>query len=53
VDIWLVEEWTGRPTIDVSDEHDALAWVRAEEASGFQLADPRIFGLMEGVLAGR
>ncbi len=50
VDIWLIEEWSGRPSIDVSDEHDALAWVNAEEARGLQFADPRIPVLIESVL---
>ena len=39
MDVWLVDEWTGQPSNDASDEHDALAWVNAEEAFGLQLAD--------------
>jgi 8-oxo-dGTP diphosphatase len=50
MDVWLVDEWTGQPSIYASDEHDALAWVNAEEALGLELADPRLAALIEVAL---
>jgi 8-oxo-dGTP diphosphatase len=51
MDVWLVDEWTGDPCNDASDEHDALAWVDADEAIGLQLADARLPTLIEAALA--
>lgn len=51
MDVWLVDEWTGQPSNDASDEHDALARVNAEEMIGFQLADARLHALIEAVLS--
>jgi 8-oxo-dGTP diphosphatase len=51
MDIWLVDEWTGQPSNDASDEHDALAWVNAEEALRLQLADARLPALIEAALS--
>ena len=51
MDIWLVDESTGQPSNDRSDEHDALAWVNAEEAPGWQLADARLPSLIEASLS--
>jgi 8-oxo-dGTP diphosphatase len=50
MDVWLVDEWTGQPSIDASEEHDALAWVNAEEALGLDLADARLPALIEAAL---
>ena len=50
MDVLLVDEWTGRPSNDTSDEHDALAWVNAEEALGLQLADARLPALIDAAL---
>jgi 8-oxo-dGTP pyrophosphatase MutT (NUDIX family) len=51
MDIWLVDQWTGQPSNDGSDEHDDLAWVNAEEALGLQLADARLSSLIEAALS--
>ena len=51
MDVWLVDEWTGQPSNDASDEHDALAWVNAEEVSGLELADARLSALIEAALS--
>lgn len=51
MDIWLVDEWTGEPSIDACDEHDALAWVNAEETIGLRLADARLPALIEAALS--
>jgi 8-oxo-dGTP diphosphatase len=51
VDIWLIDEWVGEPSNLAPNEHDALAWVNTEETLGFQLADPRLRGLIEEALA--
>ena len=51
MDVWLVDKWTGHPSNDASDEHDALAWVNAEEAFGLQLADPQLPALIEAALS--
>jgi 8-oxo-dGTP diphosphatase len=50
MDVLLVDEWTGQPSIDASEEHDALAWVNAEEALGLDLADARLPALIEAAL---
>jgi 8-oxo-dGTP diphosphatase len=51
MDVWLIDEWTGRPSNGASDEHDALAWVNAEETPGLQLADARLTALIEAALS--
>ena len=51
MDVWLVDEWAGQPSNDSSDEHDALAWVNAEEVLGLELADPRLPALIETALS--
>ena len=42
MDIWLVERWVGEPSNIDPLEHDALAWMTAEELHGLHLADPRL-----------
>ena len=51
MDIWLVDESTGQPSNDRSDEHDALAWVNSGRAPGWQLADARLPSLIEASLS--
>jgi len=51
MDVWLVDEWTGQLSNDRSDEHDALAWVNAEEALGLELADARLPALIGAALS--
>jgi hypothetical protein len=50
MDIWLIDEWIGEPSNLVPNEHDALAWVNAEETLGFQLADQRLAALIKSAL---
>jgi len=50
MDIWLIDEWVGEPSNLAPNEHDALAWVNAEETLGFQLADRRLPALIKAAL---
>jgi hypothetical protein len=50
MDVWLIDEWVGEPSNSAPDEHDALAWVNAEETLGFQLADQRLPALIKAAL---
>ena len=51
MDVWVIDEWAGQPSNLAPDEHDALAWVNAEETLGFQLADPRLPALIKAALS--
>ena len=51
MDVWLIDEWVGEPSNFAPNEHDALAWVDAEETLGFQLAIQRLPALIEAALS--
>jgi 8-oxo-dGTP diphosphatase len=50
MDIWLVDRWLGEPSNLDPLEHDALAWMTAEELCGVHVADPRLIELVDAVL---
>lgn len=48
--VWVVERWLGTPVNAAPDEHDALAWLTAEETRSLRLADPRLPALVHAAL---
>ena len=50
MDVWVVDRWTGEPTNRAPEEHDALAWLTAQEMGALRLADPRLPRLVQAAL---
>lgn len=51
--VWLVTDWQGAVENRQPDEHDSLAWFRAEELAPLDLADPSYMPLLQNVLDNR
>ena len=49
--VWRIDAWRGEPANRSPDEHDALGWFTADEASALALAHPSYVGLVTDVLA--
>ena len=52
MDIWTIDQWTGKPSNCAPEEHDALAWLTDKELHGLRLADPRLPQLLPAALEG-
>ena len=50
MDVWVVDRWLGEPENRDRREHDALAWVDADEAAGLELVHPHLLELLAAVL---
>lgn len=50
MDIWTIDEWRGEPANMDLAEHDALAWLNADELGALKLADPRLPTLFDAAL---
>lgn len=50
MDIWVIDRWSGNPVNAAPDEHDAVAWMTADELHGLRLADPRLPQLLHAAL---
>ena len=49
--IWVVDHWAGTPVNAAPDEHDALAWMTAQELTGLCLAVPHLPRLLDAALS--
>jgi mutator protein MutT len=49
--VYRVRRWDGTPRNARPDEHDALAWVSADEASGLPLAHPALGAVLRRAVA--
>ena len=38
MDVWLLDTWSGEPVNAAPEEHDAIAWVTADDLDGLRLA---------------
>lgn len=50
MDVWVIDQWVGLPFKAAPEEHDALAWMSAQELHGLRLADPRLPQLLDEAL---
>lgn len=50
MDVWVLDRWSGEPTNQDLNEHDALAWLTAQEMGALHLADPRLSQLVQAAL---
>jgi hypothetical protein len=50
MDVWVIDQWVGAPVNAAPEEHDALAWMSAQELHGLRLADPRLPQLLDAAL---
>ena len=50
MDVWVLDRWSGEPTNQDPHEHDALAWLTAQEMGALRLADPRLPQLVRAAL---
>ena len=50
MDVWVLDHWSGEPANHDLDEHDALAWLTAQEMGALHLADPRLPQLVQAAL---
>ena len=50
MDVWVLDRWRGEPTNQDPDEHDAMAWVMAQDMDALRLADPRLPQLVQAAL---
>ena len=50
MDVCVLDRWNGEPTNQDLDEHDAMAWLTAQEMGALRLADPRLPRLVQAAL---